>query len=310
MTPISGHASPELESFLAAHPGKDYDRDGLRLHYLDEGEGDPVVMVHGNPSWSIYFRRLATALRSDYRVIVPDHIGCGLSDKPDDARYSYTLSSRADDLEALLDHLRLDRPITLVLHDWGGMIGMVYAARHPDRIGRLVVMNTAAFHMPKSKRLPGALWLSRNTRLGEWAIRGLNAFAKGTARIGCTRKRMPSSLREAYVAPYDSWANRIAVVRFVQDIPLRPGDRSYELVSFVESRLDQLADVPTLIAWGMKDFVFDRPFLEEWIRRFPRAEVLEFPLAGHYVLEDEAETLIPAIERFLDAHPVAGVGGP
>lgn len=301
--------SPEFESFLAAHPGKDFDRDGLRLHYLDEGEGDPVVMVHGNPTWSFYYRRLATALRPDYRVIVPDHIGCGLSDKPDDARYTYTLASRSDDLEALLDHLHLERPITLVLHDWGGMIGMTYAARHPERIGRLVVMNTAAFHMPKAKRLPWALWASRDTKLGEWAIRGLNAFARGTAWIGCRRRRMPSSLRDAYVAPYDSWANRIAIVRFVQDIPLRPGDRSYDLVSFVEGRLDRFSDVPMLIAWGMKDFVFDRPFLDEWIRRFPRAEVHRYPSAGHYVLEDEAETLIPTIKAFLDTHPAAHAGG-
>ena len=87
------------------HPGRDFDRDGLRLHYLDEGEGEPVVMVHGNPTWSFYYRKLVEALTGSYRTIVPDHIGCGLSDKPGDDRYAYTLESRVDDLEALLDHL-------------------------------------------------------------------------------------------------------------------------------------------------------------------------------------------------------------
>jgi haloalkane dehalogenase len=112
---------------------------------------------------------------------------------------------------------------------------------------------------------------------------------------------MPRPLRDAYVAPYDSWANRIAIHRFVQDIPLRPGDRCYDLVSWVEGRLPLLRPVPMFIGWGMKDFVFDEPFLREWQRRFPEAEVHRFPEAGHYVLEDESGTLIPRIQGFLAA---------
>jgi len=124
---------------------------------------------------------------------------------------------------------------------------------------------------------------------------------RGTAWIGCKNARMPKSLRDAYAAPYDGWANRIAIHRFVQDIPLKPGDRAYDLVSWVQDRLPMLAAVPMLIGWGMKDFVFDEPFLKEWERRFPNAEVHRFPTAGHYVLEDEADALIPMIQRFLAA---------
>lgn len=291
--------NPALEAFQAAHPGRDYDRGGLRLHYLDEGRGEPVVMVHGNPTWSFHYRGLVEALSPNFRTIVPDHIGCGLSDKPDDSRYAYTLASRVDDLEALLDDLRIQRDINLVLHDWGGMIGMTYAARHPERISRIVAMNTAAFHMPASKSFPWALWICRDTPLGAWLVRGLNAFARGTAIIGCTKHRLPRVLRAAYAAPYDSWAHRIAIHRFVQDIPLRPGDRSYELVSWTQERLAGLRSIPLLVAWGMRDFVFDVPFLDEWVRRFPHAEVHRFERAGHYVLEDEQESLIPLIERFL-----------
>ena len=130
-------------------------------------------MLHGNPTWSFYYRDLIDALRDSHRVIVPDHIGCGLSDKPDDSRYHYTLASRVDDLEFLLDHLGLDRDLTLVLHDWGGMIGMAYAARHPERIARLVVSNTAAFHKPANKSAaasPGDL-----PRLGVGGISGPRA---------------------------------------------------------------------------------------------------------------------------------------
>ena len=296
--------SQALKRFLEAHPGGDFDRGGLRYHFLDEGQGEPVVMVHGNPSWSFYYRRLVEALSHSYRTIVPDHIGCGYSDKPGDAAYEYTLKSRVDDLEALLEHLGVDGGITLVLHDWGGMIGMTYATRHPERIARLVVLNTAAFHLPRGKAFPWPLWLCRDSPLGAALVRGANLFARGTARIGCQHHPLSGDVRDAYIAPYDSWVHRIAIHRFVQDIPLRPGDRSFELVTEVQNRLDRLAEVPTLIGWGMKDFVFDHHFLAEWERRFPRAEVHRFPHAGHYVLEDEAETLVPLIASFLAAHPV------
>ena len=297
--------NPALDSFLKAHPGRDFDLGGLRYHYLDEGEGEPVVMVHGNPSWSFYYRNLVEALRPAYRTIVPDHIGCGLSDKPDDSKYAYTLESRVRDLETLLDHLRIDSGITLVVHDWGGMIGMTYATRHPERIARLVVLNTAAFHLPPSKPFPWPLRVCRDWPIAAWLVRGCNAFARGTARIGCTHHPLSRAVRDAYIAPYDSWAHRIAVHRFVQDIPLRPGDRCYETVTEVQDRLHLLADVPTLIGWGMKDFVFDHHFLREWVRRFPQAEVQRFPAAGHYVLEDEAEALVPRVRSFLSAHPIA-----
>jgi len=293
-----------VDEFVRAHPGRDLDLGGLRYHYLDEGQGEPVVMLHGNPTWSFYYRRLVEALNGSARTIVPDHIGCGLSDKPDDSRYEYTLDRRARDLEVLLDHLGVDRGITLVLHDWGGMIGMAYAARHPSRIARLIILNTAAFHLPASKPFPWPLWVCRDTPLGAWLVRGRNAFCRGAARVGCRRRPMPRAIRDAYLAPYDSWDHRIAVHRFVQDIPLKPGDRSFDAVTRAQSHLGLFADVPILIAWGMKDFVFDRHFLAEWARRFPRAEVHRFPEAGHYVLEDEGDRIIPLVRAFLAAHPV------
>ncbi len=293
-----------LERFQSDHPGRDFNRGGLRLHYIDEGSGEPVVMLHGNPTWSFFYRHLIDGLRGSRRVIVPDHIGCGLSDKPDDSRYTYTLASRADDLERLLEHLGLDRDLTLVMHDWGGMIGMTYAARHPERIARLIASNTAAFHKPAAKPLPRALAVCRNSPLAALMVRGLNLFCLGTAAIGCKRRQLSRELRAAYVAPYDSWSHRIAVHRFVQDIPLRPGDKSYDHVSSVADRLPLLDSVPILLLWGMKDFVFDHHFLDEWIRRFPRAEVQRFPRAGHYVFEDEADAIDDRISVFLAAHPV------
>ncbi|GFO53722.1 alpha/beta hydrolase [Geomonas sp. Red276] len=279
--------------------GKTLDLSGLSYHYLDEGTGAPVVMVHGNPSWSFYYRNLVLALRDRYRCIVPDHIGCGFSDKPGDDRYDYTLSRRVDDLEKLIDHLKLTGKITLIVHDWGGMIGMAYASRHPERIGRLVILNTAAFHLPKEKKFPLGLKICRDTLLGTLLVRGFNAFSAGASIVGCKKNPMSAELQAAYRAPYDSWQNRIATLRFVQDIPLQPGDRNYALVSEVAEGLVRFADLPMAIFWGELDFVFDKSFLKEWIRRFPKAKVTSYADAGHYILEDMKEEVVPLIVKFL-----------
>jgi pimeloyl-ACP methyl ester carboxylesterase len=279
------------------------DRAGLRYHYLDQGAGEPVVMLHGNPTWSFFYRNLVKGLREGYRCVVPDHIGCGLSDKPGDGQYDYTLDSRVDDLEALLDHLGLRENLTLVLHDWGGMIGMAFASRRPGRVKRLVVLNTAAFLMPAGKKLPWQIGIARNTPLGPLLVRGLNAFSRGLVRY-CAVQRLPPEVRAAYLAPYDSWRNRVAVLRFVQDIPLAPGDRCYGRVREVQEGLHRFRGVPTLICWGTRDFVFDGHFLAEWLRHFPGAEVHTLPATGHLVLEDEGAKVLALTRDFLRRHPL------
>ncbi len=290
MKEIPGHFYPFEKHWL--------ELDDLRLHYLDEGSGEPVVAVHGNPTWSFYYRDLVRELRDDHRVIVPDHIGCGLSDKPGDEAYDYTLSRRVEDFSRLMDDLGLAN-INLIVHDWGGMIGLAWAVQNPDRIKRLVILNTAAFHLPKSKSFPWQLWMVRDTPIGSLMVRGLNSFARGASRVACTRKRLSKEVRDAYCAPYDSWADRIAIMRFVEDIPLRPGERGYDTVSDTAARLEVFRDRPVLVCWGDKDFVFDQHFLAEWQRVYPDAEVHRFPDCGHYILEDASEEILPLIRRFL-----------
>ena len=278
--------------------GNFLDLDGIKYHYLDEGEGEPVVMLHGNPTWSFYYRNMVKALRDSHRVIVPDHIGCGLSDKPDEDSYDYTLKRRVDDLERLLSHLGIGSGITLVVHDWGGMIGMAYAARHPESIRRLVILNTSGFHLPKRKMLPWQIGAIRDTPLGSFLARGLNAFSLGAAAF-CTVKPLPEEVKEEYLRPYDSWENRVAVYRFVKDIPLKEGDHSYGIVDEVEGSLGGFSEKPMLICWGMKDFVFDSHFLDEWKKRFPKAEVHCYENAGHYVLEDAGDEIIPLVKEWM-----------
>ncbi|MDZ4184029.1 MAG: alpha/beta fold hydrolase [Desulfuromonadales bacterium] len=288
-----------VKKSLYPFSGHYHDLNGLKYHYLDEGQGETVVMVHGNPTWSFYYRNLVLALRDNYRVIVPDHIGCGLSDKPVDSGYSFTLQQRVDDLEALLEALGLREKITLVLHDWGGMIGMAYASRHPERIARLVILNTSAFPLPAAKKFPLALQICRDTQLGVFLVQGLNAFARIAARVGCKRHPLSKELRDAYCSPYDTWHHRIATLRFVQDIPLSPDDPGFALIQEVADGLHRFASLPMLICWGERDFVFDHHFRDEWQRRFPAAEVHSYPDCGHYILEDAQEEVIPLIRDFL-----------
>jgi haloalkane dehalogenase len=269
------------------------DVGGVRMHYVDEGSGPAVVMLHGNPTWSFFYREPIKGLRDHYRVIAPDHIGCGLSDKPQD--YSYTLATHIDNLELLIDHLRIE-DITLAGHDGGGAIGFGWAARYPDRIKRFVVFNTAAFF----GRMPFRIRICRWPIVGNVLVRHLNLFARGATRIACCRRvRMTAEATQGYLLPYDSYANRVAVLRFVQDIPVTPSVPSHSVLQSIEARLPQFRDRPMVIFWGGRDFCFNDSFLTGWIEHFPDAVVHRLPDAGHYVVEDAHERILPLLREFL-----------
>ena len=269
--------------------------DGNTLSYLDVGQGPVVVMLHGNPSWSFFYRNLAALLQQKYRVIAPDHLGCGLSDKPQD--YAYCLENHIANLEHLLGTLRLKK-LTLVVHDWGGAIGMGYAARHVEQITSLVIFNTSAF---RSSKIPWRIRICRTPLLGALLIRGLNAFA-GAAIHMAVAKRMPDEIASGYLLPYNSWKNRIATLRFVQDIPLSAKDPSWRTLTEIEQGLALFKQTPMLICWGGRDFCFNDHFYGEWRARFPEAQCHYFEDAGHYLLEDAFDRVGPLVAKFLAAH--------
>lgn len=271
---------------------------GHQYHYVEEGEGDPVVMLHGNPTWSFYYRELIQKLSPHYHCLAPDHIGMGLSDKPGDADYEYTFPQRVQDLEDFLAAKGITENITLIMHDWGGPIGMSFARNHPEAIKKIVLLNTAAFHLPESKPFPGLLRLAR-TLFGALFVRAFNAFSVVAAMIGVKRTKMSREVRKAYLAPYNSWANRIATLRFVQDIPLAPGDPGYDYGVDLQEHLYLFRETPILIAWGMKDIVFDKHFLNKWLEYLPQAEVHRFEDGGHYILEDAQEEIGELVLNFL-----------
>ena len=268
--------------------------DGVRMHYLDEGprSDEAVVMLHGNPTWSFYFRNVVQALRGRMRCIVPDHVGMGLSDKP--AKYPYQLARRIGDVQKLIAHLGLKR-IHLVVHDWGGAIGMGVATRAADATGKIVILNTAAF---PDENIPGRISVCRWPVIGSLLVRGFNGFAGPAVSMAVT-KPLPPAVREGLLAPYRSWADRVAVHQFVRDIPMEPEHPTLPLLQQIGVDLAWLKAKPVLIGWGGKDFCFNDHFFERWKQFLPQAETEYYDDAGHYVLEDAREQLVPRIAEFL-----------
>lgn len=264
------------------------------MHYLDEGEGEVVTLVHGNPTWSYYFRHLITQLSGKFRVIVPDHIGCGLSDKP--GNFKYTLENHIKNLSSLLNELGVTRT-SLVVHDWGGAIGLGTAGSSNLELTGVVILNTAAF---RSQRIPLRISICRWPLLGELLVKGLNGFARAATYMA-TAKPMDRKTAAAYVKPYSSWKNRIAVHEFVKDIPLQAGHRSYQTLVKLEQYIDKLAEdpPPMTMLWGGKDFCFNDHFFDEWRHRFPSMEYHYFEKYGHYILEDGHGHVEQIIDDFL-----------
>jgi len=222
------------------------------MSYVDVGpRGDEaVLMVHGNPTWSLFYRDLVKDLAPGMRCVAPDHVGMGLSEKP--RSYAYTLESRIADLEALVASLGL-RKVHLVVHDWGGAIGLGFAGRHPERIGRIVLLNTAAF---PSGTIPRRIALCRVPFLGAFLVRGLNGFAEAATWMAMASRRLTWDERRAYLHPYGSWADRIGIHRFVQDIPMKADHPSMGALKEVAQGLGGLAAHEKLILWGARDFCF------------------------------------------------------
>jgi cis-3-alkyl-4-acyloxetan-2-one decarboxylase len=263
------------------------------LHYLDEGPRDApvVVFLHGNPTWSFYWRQAVLLLRDRFRCIVPDHVGMGLSDRPQDDRY--LLDDHIKRVELLLSRLSVTS-YALVGHDWGGCIAAGVATRHVESVTSLTFMNTGAF---LSQSIPFSIAMVRWPVFGPLAVLRFNAFA-GVAAWRAPQHRLTPAVKHGYLSPYGNSHDRIATLRFVEDIPLHPSHPSYATLKAIEERLPLLRGKPTALFWGDKDFCFTPAFRERFQKEFPSAAVHAYLDAGHYVMEDAADRVLPA----LDAH--------
>lgn len=264
---------------------------GLSMHYVDEGQGQPFLFVHGNPTWSFYYRRLISHFSPTMRTVACDHIGCGLSEKPQD--FAYRLEQHISNLEELVLSLDL-RDIRLMVHDWGGAIGLGVAGRHPERFSQLIIGNTAAF---RSQRMPWLLKIAKTAGVGQFLIRGFNAFAGLTPRLGTADPtKVSAAAKEGFLLPYDTWQSRIATYRFVADIPLDEKHPSYAVLAEVEDNLAKLKTLPTLMLWGEQDWVFTPHFMTRFFDFFPDARARSYPDCGHLLTEEAPDRVIAEIE--------------
>jgi haloalkane dehalogenase len=265
-----------------------------KYHYVDEGAGAPLLFVHGNPTWSFYWHELIKAFRDRYRAVAVDHIGCGLSDRP--ARYNYTLTAHIDNLVALIDNLDL-ADITLLVHDWGGANGLGAALQRPERFSRFVLFNTGAFPPPF---VPLRIRACRFPLLGQFAVRGLNVFARAAIHMAVSKpERMTTAVKSGLLAPYSSWRHRAGIWGFIKDIPLTRRHPTWRVLEEIEAGLASLNDRPVQLIWGMQDWCFNEVCLERFQRIFPQAEVHRLEDAGHYVVLDAYERIIPLVSDFL-----------
>lgn len=269
------------------------------MAYRDVGPGNAdaptILCVHGNPTWSYYYRSIAQRFAGTHRVIAVDHLGCGNSDKPARGKFEYTLASHQQNLISLIQHLGLQN-VTLLAHDWGGAIGLGALVAEKSRFNGIMLLNTAAFPPPY---IPWRIAACRFPVLGTVAMRGFNLFARAAITMAMDRNALKPEVAKELLRPYDNWKNRVAIDAFVRDIPMSKSHPTYQTLCDLENALPGLADLPSLLIWGMKDWCFRPDCLREFQAVWPNATSVEIDDAGHYVIEDAPEETLAAIESFL-----------
>ncbi len=286
-----------FESKFLEIPKSETSTDRVRMHYVETGDPDAeqsIVCVHGNPTWSFTYRRVLQEMADDARVIAVDHIGCGLSDKPQ--RYNYCLEQHVGNLARLIEKLDLQN-VTLLVHDWGGAIGFGAAHRLPTRVKKFVVLNTAAFPPPY---VPWRIAACRTPGIGNFAMRGMNLFARAALTMTLNRlPRLEPDIAAGLIAPYNNWHNRVGIARFVQDIPRRKSHATWQMLTRIEDGLGLFAEHPVRILWGMKDWCFRVECLDRLQQLMPHANVRKLDDVGHYVMEEAADEVIEEIRAIL-----------
>jgi len=274
--------------------------NGFRMHYVDDGEGEPIVCLHGEPTWGYLYRKFILPLSKTNRVVVPDHMGFGKSDAPQDK--PYTLAQHIDNITKLL--LKLDlRDITLVGQDWGGPIMFGFAVNHTERVKRLVIMNTAVGVFPEGSRT----WVSNLKERGTYDsfFENLRETLPILLKRGGVGKdtEVTDIMIRAYTAPFPDKASCIGAKAFPLDIPVGRNHPSAAVMHGIREKLDLLRDKPKVIIWGLQDPVFPRMFIDAWLKIYPGTEVHELPEASHFLQEDAPEKIVKIIQKFLRKNP-------
>lgn len=307
-------------SFGGTWPYKPHwlDTDGIRIHYVDEGprHGEAVVMLHVHPAWSYVYRNFIQGLaQAGHRAIAHDQIGFGRSDKPE-RQEDYTIQRNVEHFGALMDALALDR-VTLVLHDFGGPLGLAWAVENPDRVERLVILNTFAGSIPAGVDRGALLWIRimGAPALGELLVKGARLPVRlFLLRMGIFhRERIGENERAAYLSPHPTWASRAGLLAYPRLWPFDEHSPTWALAQRIEEGLPKLAGKPALILRGLKDPGYQSGLLTFGAEHFPGAEVHEFEDASHFVQEDAHERIVPLVVDFIKrtgssigAEPITG----
>lgn len=264
---------------------------GAHVHYVDEGQGPTLLLLHGNPTWSFLYREIIRGLRGRFRCLAVDYPGFGLSTAP--PQYGYTPREHAEIIEQLLLELDL-REVTMMTQDWGGPIGFAAATRHPDRFAALVIGNTWAW--PKTD--PGTQLFSRlvGGPIGRRLIRRRNFFVERILPSGVRLAELSSAVMGAYRGPFPTAESRMPTYIFPREIL-----RARDFLAEVESGLPRLGELPALLVWPTKDFAFRDPERRRWEAIFPDHRTVLLEGASHYIQEDAPQAIIDAIEEFRPA---------
>jgi len=267
-----------------------FERDGVAVHYVDEGEGPPVVMFHGNPTWSFLYRKIIKGLKGKCRCIAADYPGFGFSQHP--PNYNYTPQEQAEWTTVLLDSLNLD-PFIIVIQDWGGPIGLSIAVDQPDRIAGMVICNTWCWPPDMSARIFSMLM---GGPIGKYLHLQRNFFAKKIVPSGIYSKEAKTeAVLKAYTDPFPTPKSRMGTYVF-------PGQIRFaeQWLKSIEDRLHVLKEKPKEMVWAMKDMAFGKePYINRWLNYFPGTPVERHHNASHYLQEDIPNPIIAAIERVL-----------
>jgi haloalkane dehalogenase len=267
------------------------DLDGARIHYVDEGSGETLLLLHGNPAWCFLYRKIIAVLRPDFRCVALDYPGYGMSDAA--LGYGFTPREHSVVVERFVDRLGL-RDLTIMVQDWGGPIGFGLAGRRPELVRRFIIGNTFAWPLDGERRIRffSALMGGSVARALTWAFNFVPRFFfwRGFA------KPLPREVRAMYLAPWGARGRREASVVGPHQLIA-----ASDFLNLVQAGLSRLSDRPALIVWGRKDFAFREAEATRFAKLFPRNRLIFYDDAAHFLQEDVGEGIAAAFKEFRES---------
>jgi haloalkane dehalogenase len=266
--------------------------DGARIHYVDEGSGDTLLLLHGNPSWSFLYRKMIPALRDRFRCVALDYPGYGMSDPP--PVYGFTPPEHSAMLERFVEQLELS-DLTIMVQDWGGPVGLGFAGRQPGLVRGFIIGNSFAWPLSGIPRVELFSWIMGGP-LGNLLTREFNFVPRFFLSRGL-EQHVSAEVLNLYLAPWRDPARRKPAV-----IAPRQLTKASAFLDQVEAGLPKLADRPALIVWGTKDFAFRDRERQHFERAFPNHKTVLFPDASHFLQEDVGERIAEEFKTFHSAY--------